>query len=294
MNSLGYDKFIINLIDKNNLDNELIKIDFKESKLIDIYNISDNNKYYLYKMNMKLLLDNDFLNKIFNSNIPNIFIFKNMSWEEVITYFRKLNYIISGGKPSERHIMTDERFVLSLFLKSINNINITSDSNSLYTSTSNLFYLFRFNNRNFKNFIKSNVNLTDKDIDKNIDDRINYFINSDVSLALKNEIKNFLDNNLFINKLYRLLNESISKYDLNLFIKNIKDENNILIDDSDDIYKELIYLFDKLNNISNLNIDIDLDIKNNIINIINNIVLKIKLNKNSIKKSKKQKTKQNK
>jgi hypothetical protein len=125
--------------------------------------------------------------------IPNIFIFENMPWTEIITYFRKTNNIISGGKVNERHIMNDYRYELAIFLKYINNINLPSDNNNLYSSSSNLLKLYRYNSKDLMNFLKYNVVLTDKVYnDENIDDYINQYYNKyDVSKELKIEINKY-------------------------------------------------------------------------------------------------------
>lgn len=63
--------------------------------------------------------------------------------------------------------MKDERYLLALFLKSINNINKKSDFDTFYTSTSSLYNLFKYNNKNLMKYLKSNIDLTDKDIKVN-------------------------------------------------------------------------------------------------------------------------------
>jgi len=74
----------------------------------------------------------------------------------MILFFRSTNYIISGGKVSERHIMDNYRYELAVFLNCINNINIPSDGNSLYNSSSNLLKLYRNNPKILKSNVKFN------------------------------------------------------------------------------------------------------------------------------------------
>lgn len=152
------------------------------------------------------MLDNTFINYILNDTTPNVYIFENMSWSEVSIYFRSTNYILSGGKVSERHIMNDHRYNLAIFLKSINNINKSSDSQSLYSSSSNLLRLYRKNPKTLMTFLKSNVNLTDKVFtEDNINDLINYFYTTfDVSKELKIDIDKYKENKKTINLLHKI------------------------------------------------------------------------------------------
>jgi len=43
--------------------------------------------------------------------------------------------------------MNDSRYLLAIFLKSINNINLISDGDNLYTSTSSLLNVYRYNTK---------------------------------------------------------------------------------------------------------------------------------------------------
>jgi len=199
----------------------------------------------------------------------------------VITYFRKNNYIVSGGKISERHIMNDSRYLLAIFLKSINNINLISDGDNLYTSTSSLLNVYRYNTKELMKYIKSNINLISEKIDdKYIDNVIKYYNNKyDVSNELNKEILLFNKNKLFINKFYELLDNKITKKDLSLFIININDEYKLGNISSVDYYKIHVGIKDYVHNQSQISEDIKLEF----IELIKNIVNKIKIKNNDIK-----------
>jgi hypothetical protein len=153
-----------------------------------------------------------------------------MSWSEIIISFRNINYIISGGKPNERHIMTKTRYLLSIFLKCINIISI--DNKQLNSVPFIFTNLYKYNNNEFMKYISSNIDLTNiKITDEIIYNKIDYFKNYDVSKELNNEINEFKDLKIFIDKLYLLLNTKINKNDLILLIKKINDiDKNELID----------------------------------------------------------------
>lgn len=199
----------------------------------------------------------------------------------MITYFRKNNYIVSGGKISERHIMNDSRYLLAIFLKSINNINLISDGDNLYTSTSSLLNVYRYNTKELMKYIKSNINLISEKIDdKYIDNVIKYYNNKyDVSNELNKEILLFNKNKLFINKFYELLDNKITKKDLSLFIININDEYKLGNISSVDYYKIHVGIKDYVHNQSQISEDIKLEF----IELIKNIVNKIKIKNNDIK-----------
>lgn len=187
-----------------------------------------------------------------------------MAWEEIITYFRSANYIISGGNVVERHIMKDNRYLLAIFLKSINNINLSSNNNNLYTLSSNLLQLYRYNSKELIKFIKPNIDLTSKNINKDIEKKVDYYYNDfNIINKLKIKIINFINNKIFINKLYKHLSIVISKNNLDLFIKIIKNNSNI----KNNINSEILLLFDNI-----LNDTMDLNKNYILINFINDII----------------------
>jgi hypothetical protein len=254
---LGYDQFKINIISKNILkDLTILNIDI--NPLLNKVNHDTvlNTKFLVGYFDIKHILDNDFIKHMLNDSTPTVYIFENMSWTEVILYFRSTNYIISGGKVSERHIMDNERYKLAIFLKCINNINKPSDNNSLYPSSSNLLRLYRKNPKTLMKFLKSNVDLTNKLF---TDDKINDFINQfytkyDVSKELNTDILKYKDNKNMIYLLYRKIITAshisdnildISKKELYLFFSHISNEldlNHININ-------QHILLFEIINNI---------------------------------------------
>jgi aspartate carbamoyltransferase regulatory subunit len=77
-----------------------------------------------------------------------------MSWFEVVTFFRKGDIIISGGNVVQRHILTNERVLLSFFINSIKNINIVDKLDNKLSSK--LLNLFKHNNKNIIKYLKSN------------------------------------------------------------------------------------------------------------------------------------------
>lgn len=186
--------------------------------------------YNVNYIDIKQILDDKFIRMILNSDIPSIYIFINMSWIEIKTYFRSSNYIVSGGKVSERHIMNDYKYLLAIFLKCINNINLPSNINNLYTSSSNLLDLFRYNTKDMMKYIKSNIDLTSKEInDDIIDNKIRFFYNDyDVSKILKPKMYNLNIDNIPLNNNveYIKYNSEINHlfYDLN----GINDYENII------------------------------------------------------------------
>jgi hypothetical protein len=145
--------------------------------------------------------------------------------------------------------MNDYKYLLAIFLKCINNINLPSNINNLYTSSSNLLDLFRYNTKDMMKYIKSNVDLTFKEINNDIiDNKIRFFYNDyDLYKKLDKDIKIFAKNKSFINKLYKLLDYKFKKKDLLLFIMNLKKEydiKNISIDEYTKIYtylKDFVY-----------------------------------------------------
>jgi hypothetical protein len=173
--------------------------------------------------------------------------------------------------------MTDNRYLLAIFLKSINNINIPSNNNNLYTSSSNLLQLYKYNSKELMKFIKPNIDLTSKDINKDIDKIVDYYYDDfNVNNELRNDIINFINNKIFINKLYKHLTNIISKNDLDLFIKIIKNDTNI----KNNINSEILLLFDNI-----LNDTMDLNKNYILINFINDIINNNKeKNKLNIKK----------
>lgn len=267
---LGYNKYNITIFSKKCLQ-DLTIVDIDINPLLNI--INENNttietKYQVGYIDIKHILEDNFINIMLKDKIPNIFIFENMSWSEIIIYFRKTNNIISGGKVNERHIMNDYRYNLAIFLKCINNINIPSDINNLYSSSSNLLKLYRYNTKDLMKFIKSNINLIDKVFtDEMINDYIDKFYNDyDVSKELKIEINKYRKNKNLINSLYKIITPIIlqndiqfSKKELYLFFKNILQEYelNMSIDKN-----QYILLFDFINLIVYSRNDYNLNVNN--------------------------------
>lgn len=171
---------------------------------------------------------------MYNKN-PSIFIFENMSWLEVLTYFRKYNYIISGGKSTERHILTKSRYLLSIFLNALAGIN----NSPTLVGKSKITNIYKYNNKDLVKYLKSNIDLTSVKItDQVIEENLNHYEQEyDVSKAkeLQKEINKFYTKDLFmfIDVLYEILNSNISKNDLSIFMdqikKKIKKINKILL-----------------------------------------------------------------
>ena len=252
---LGYDNYKISIISKNCLkDLTIVNIDINSLLKKVNHNTILDTKFLVGYIDIKHMLENNFIKHMLNDNIPNIYIFEKMSWTEIITYFRKTNYIISGGKISERHIMNDYRYNLAVFLKCINNINLPSDGNSLYNSSSNLLRLYRYNPKTLMKYLKSNIDLTDKIFnDENINEYVDQFYNKyDVSKELKLEINEYKQNKKFINLINKKILSKISdqtlhisKKEISLFISNI----NLELDLNNIDKNQYILLFDFIKNI---------------------------------------------
>jgi hypothetical protein len=259
----GYNNYNINIISKNTLKKlSIVTIDINDLLKKANQNITTDTKYQVAYLDIKHMLKEDYLKQSLNDNIPTVFIFENISYPELGFYFRSVKYIISGGKISERHIMTNHRYELAIFLKAINNINKPSDSNNLYYSSSNLLKLYRYNTKTLMKFLTINVNLLDKAFtdDKLADFIKQFYYKYDVSKELTLELEHYNQNKTLINLLYRkivtLIKDQtlhISKKEISLFIIRINDKNNI---DNN----QHILLFEFINNIlytddNNININ---------------------------------------
>jgi hypothetical protein len=117
-----------------------------------------------------------------------------MSWNEILTYFRKANVIISGGNVVYRHILTEDRMLLSLFLISIFNLN--KEINYEPNLTSFLLNLFKYNKKGFFNSLNTRYDLTTKESILNLDNTLNYYFTHDNNMSeeLNNEIIKFKNN----------------------------------------------------------------------------------------------------
>jgi hypothetical protein len=283
--SLGYNNLNINVFSKEvnkdmerKLDILRMKLDFNNSYLDNSYSIRYFNPIEI--MNKKLINNEKGL---FNNNIPSIYIFKEMSWSEVVTYFRKANIIISGGNVVERHILTNDRMLLSIFLKSLSNLNIEIiNENNL---TSNIMNLFKYNKKEFIKYLKSRYDLTTKHVSLDIDNNLNYFLNNNnISEELNLEILKFKNNQKFIKILDQFLDFNTSKFDLGLFIKYLNDGVNNSNNKHDD-YLELIDLFEKIQKLI-LSDNTDISMKTKFKFEIDKIVKQHNLINNNLEKKK--------
>lgn len=273
---LGYNYYNINIISKNSLQNlSIVTIDINELLSKANQNTTTVTKFQVGYLDIKHMLNENYLIQCLNNQTPTIYIFENISYTELSLYFRSVNYIISGGKVSERHIMTHHRYELAIFLKCINNINKPSDSNTIYFSSSNLLRLYRHNPKTLMKFLKTNVNLLDKVFTEDkINDFVDQFYNKfDVSKELNREIENYKENKTLINLLYRkvytvitdkTLLRSISKKEISLFIANI----NLELDLNHIDTNQHILLFEFINNIISPTVDTNIDQLLNLIDLI--------------------------
>jgi len=272
---LGISNLTINIIDKNDNKNNNLNINNKINNLnckLDV-----NSNYNITHYNILDLLNN---NNNFIFNIQHIYIFRNMSWEEVITYFRQINYIVSGGKPSERHILSEEKYLLSIFINSIYNNNKFDLSNIInYNILNNIF---KYNKNYFNKYIKPNIDFTSSNNKLNLDNKINNYLNNyNVSIKLENEINNFLKRKLFYNKLKNFIKNNINiidieNFDLNLLF-NILQNINITHEEEDkSLSNSIKSIIDYLN--SNVNIEKKNNVIKEINNILNNIFKELNIN----------------
>lgn len=283
MYAFGFNKLNINIISKDIYVVDERKIDITEFSMnFGIKN--SENKYIIKYLNPSVLLNkNNIMNNIglLNNDIPNIFIFKNMSWFEVVTFFRKGDIIISGGNVVQRHILTNERVLLSFFINSIKNINIVDKLDNKLSS--NLLNLFKHNNKNIIKYLKSNYDWTVNKSTILINDIIQNSLNEySVSNELKNEINIFLKNGKFLNILKKYLNDNTSDFDILLFIKYLYNEYNYLNNKENNYYVEIYKFIKSLLD----NNDDNEKIKDYIRNEINNLVLELRKEENNYKKKK--------
>jgi CUB/sushi domain-containing protein len=288
---LGYNNLNINVFSKN-VNNDIDrKIDILNMKL-DFYNSDLDNNYAVRYFNPIEIMNKKLINNeegLLSNRIPSIYIFKEMSWNEVVIYFRKANIIISGGNVVERHILTNDRMLLSIFLKSISNLNneIIIENNL----TSSLMNLFKFNKKEFIKYLRSRYDLTTKHVSLNIDNTLNYLLNNNnnISEQLNIEIMKFKNNQNFIKILDQFLDFNTSNFDFSIFLKYLNDQVNNSNNHHDD-YLELIDTFESMQKLI-LSDNVDISMKTKLKSEIDKIVMRHKLKNNNLEKKKKKNNK---
>lgn len=127
-------------------------------------------KYHYIYTNIETILNKDIWNNPGGIPFPesilfdgsSLLIFNNMTYKEIITYFRQAGYIISGGNVTGRHILTIERQILSSYwfamAKASHASALAARSFQKYSSLEKL-YLKK--DRLFKSLLYPGVNFMD-------------------------------------------------------------------------------------------------------------------------------------
>lgn len=269
---LGFTELNLNIFNKDYISVDNTRYNTDSYSFDNVHGVLNKYKVRYFNpidlMNKELLDSNNkesFLNPLTN----NIFIFENMAWQEVIALFRKSNIIVSGGKPAERHILSNLDYLLSVFLVCFKNVSERVNSNNLDLLNRNLFNLFKYNFKDFSKTIKPNFDWvnTEEDVNKIIKYNLNEF---DVSIYLKYEILKFINRKDFICKLRDFVHSNsnrLNNFDLKLFMEYLEDGKG----DNDNIstiktFKEFI--------VSDF---VNTEVKKELIAVIEKTVLKIKL-----------------
>ena len=106
---------VLERLSQINIKNLLIFF-IEEDGESDIKNLPNNNS-------LVFLTKEDFFNlKTFNlilknnSKYQNIFVFKNIDWNEITFFFKELNLDLSGGSNNKKHLLSPIQYKLSLFI----------------------------------------------------------------------------------------------------------------------------------------------------------------------------------
>jgi hypothetical protein len=131
---------------------------------------------------------------------PSVFIFKDASWQEIASCFQQCGIIVSGGNPSERHILTKSMVLLSLFV-----FCLKKDNTLLPFYNNKLQDIFKYNFKDIKKYILPMVDFTSIEINRNSGTDINIFRKETVNENLIREVEKFF--------LKRILNKDLKLED---------------------------------------------------------------------------------
>jgi hypothetical protein len=153
----------------------------------------------------------------------------------------------------------------------------------MYTSTSNLLQLFRYNEKELMKYLIANIDLSKKNItNEYLNDKLKDYLSHDIAKDLNKDINMFWKTGSFLNKLYFYFEKNISKKDLNLLIQFVKDVYKLDYININD-YINIMTLFNNYINNSNVLIFED---KLNLINNLKDLIKLISENKLSPLKEK--------
>lgn len=195
---------------------------------------SENISYQYSFMNVMTFLTKLFeetpkkeLQEFFKPNT--IFLFENMSYEEVVSYFNTFKYKISGGNSTERHILNNSEIALSMVFSAMKR-SIATNNN----------YAFRYNHHfdsssKLERWIKLEANMIDTGqkafaklllrLNSELSTTKNEFGlikgNLDINTQINENIKNKIDRDKTIEKLSSLIDKDISLIDINYLLELI-------------------------------------------------------------------------
>lgn len=136
----------------------------------------------------KIFFDKEIYNFFIRSKTPKsniIYIFKNITWQQIVANFRMHKIIVSGGSTIKRHILSPIQIKLSIFMI-VYEGNITED---LINKISDSFYL---KERYLEERVQSRYDFTSKLVSKIIDDELK--LKEKEEENIKNKIKDEKDN----------------------------------------------------------------------------------------------------
>lgn len=185
------------------------KIDGLEKNSL-IENIGYNLIYYYINFDLFFKTFND-LNK--KESFKPIYVFENYLWEEIVTRFKKIDIIISGGSTNKKHLLSPIEIKLSQFILLLKGFNWANAVNSFYNNRV-------YDNTSYKDidnfFIENNNNNILYDKNKSIIElNKEYEDTSSINFNKKQNIKYLLK----LNK---------RSYHTSSLSKNIHKDNNIL------------------------------------------------------------------
>lgn len=222
-----------------------------------IYNIEERQHFKLIHLNLYILLNKDLFNKykesvwnhIFkkyeygrdNEKISSrtLFIFEDISWENIVLLFKLNNLHISGGSSSKRHLISPIDINLIEFLLCANNFDI--GLSNIYKSFNDDFF-----SKGSIDLIKLKEikSLTNADNYKDKDIIRNYLVNNEI---LNNRLKYFMELNNIYDKSLKMVGKIEDKY------SKIIEIYDLLIEYQEDINSSINYILLKGSNKWELN-----------------------------------------
>lgn len=208
-------KYCVFLVDNNNVE---LNID-------NMYNILDNanninrftgfeNIIFLNIDYLHLMFTNLLTSIIKQNNFTPIFIFRNISWMEVLFQFFVFNYRISGGSYTKRHILSPLQYRLFQFLNCVD-----------YNLESHIVKSFHLGNMFSKHSIIDFTKYLNKDLEKINNDELDFYIKrTDQILSRMEYLIELRHRPYSLNIITERINE------LNFKTKNIPILNNLFKD----------------------------------------------------------------